>query len=459
MPLLRLVLYLVSCIRAAHVERTNLQSRHDCDSDDTYSVLQVHQQIVRGVAQKQIQQRHKIFGVLDDHNREDLVEKMIGFYLGVDDEYALMSCGYDGIDLNMSTMVNKNVWPGCGVPVEDGYGRVGALADFDSCNGTCLKRQVMEEMSDFNAMHGGERVSYTSRAGKDRAGKEIEVVELTGWWLPAPQHASTTPRIIVVHGLHENSNSAIEQFAAFLLRKLGYSVLVHSYRDTCYSGTSKAHINEWGHAHPFDILGAWDFLQKDPDGVLGGPMPSSKVGIMGFSEGAFLTGASFGMEAAVPAVWLDAPPFNLFGALKAFVHANLVKLRLQGEADKVESILPYVYEQGAEYASHKGVHITDFTPENTLPNGPDNKRPIMVSGNSLDDVVIYDENHAKLISFLKQYPEKYLVSTLLFTHACNGKYHCIDHYASSGRYAAELCIFWSRVFNASQNCSVTSQWF
>mmetsp|Transcript_61985 Transcript_61985/g.98232 ORF Transcript_61985/g.98232 Transcript_61985/m.98232 type:complete len:459 (-) Transcript_61985:164-1540(-) len=458
MPLLRLVLYLVSCIRAAHVERTNLQSRHDCDSDDTYSVLQVHQQIVRGVAQKQIQQRHKIFGVLDDHNREDLVEKMIGFYLGVDDEYALMSCGYDGIDLNMSTMVNKNVWPGCGVPVGEGLGRVGALADFDSCNETCLRRQVMEEMGDFSAMHGGERVSYMTRAGKDRARKEIEVVELTGWWLPAPQLASTTPRILVVHGLHENSNSAIEQFAAFLLRKLGYSVLVHSYRDTCYSATSKAHINEWGHAHPFDILGAWDFLQKDPDGVLGGPMPSSKVGIMGFSEGAFLTGASFGMEAAVPAVWLDAPPFNLFGALRAFA-LNLVELRLQGEADKVESILPYVYEQGAEYASHKGVHITDFTPENTLPNGPDNKRPIMVSGNSLDDVVIYDENHAKLISFLKQYPEKYLVSTLLFTHACNGKYHCIDHYASSGRYAAELCIFWSRVFNASQNCSVTSQWF
>merc|ERR1739848_773185 len=70
---------------------------------------------------------------------------------------------------------------------------------------------------------------------------------------------------------------------------MGFSVLLNNIRGVGYSENTTAGITTWGYAYHFDLLGAWDYLKQDPDSILGGQLPASKVGIMGFSMGAFIT--------------------------------------------------------------------------------------------------------------------------------------------------------------------------
>ena len=56
------------------------------------------------------------------------------------------------------------------------------------------------------------------------------------------------------------------------------------------------------------ISGAWDYAKDDPDGLLGGPMEASKVGLFGFSKGGFTALNAFGLEGQIPAVWVDGAP-------------------------------------------------------------------------------------------------------------------------------------------------------
>merc|ERR1712157_321169 len=97
---------------------------------------------------------------------------------------------------------------------------------------------------------------------------------------------------------------------AHFLRSMGYSVLINNLRDHGYSNPSQKHLQEWGDAYTYDLLGAWDYLASDPDGTLGGPLPSRKVGLMGQSKGGFLTLNAFGLESQVPAAWVDSPAYT-----------------------------------------------------------------------------------------------------------------------------------------------------
>jgi predicted alpha/beta-fold hydrolase len=146
-------------------------------------------------------------------------------------------CGKKNLD--MANITESTWWPGCGM--------ISKMAEFAAkgeglgkCpkNG-CVEKATMEDMDAFNTKHGGKLVSYNSRAGKDKHGKDIEVVKLTGWWLPAPNAKADTPRIVLQHGFTDNSNKFRTMFVAYLLRKLGYSVLVNNLRDHCYSEDSR----------------------------------------------------------------------------------------------------------------------------------------------------------------------------------------------------------------------------
>merc|ERR1719464_1292516 len=107
---------------------------------------------------------------------------------------------------------------------------------------------MMKDISEFNSAHPGKLVEYFSR---DKEG--VESIKLQGWWLPAPSQNSSgeqAPRIVVQHGFKSNSNNFRPYLAAYLIRKLGFSVLVNNFRDHGYSDKSSNHAYEWGDAYP-----------------------------------------------------------------------------------------------------------------------------------------------------------------------------------------------------------------
>jgi hypothetical protein len=347
---------------------------------------------------------------------------------------------YTGPEMTMENLVNNIWWPGCGY--------VKHQSDFSECDGDCFSAKMMDELEDFNKKHSGNLVKFFSR---DMEG--IENVALEGWWLPAPNEdkKDPAPRIVVQHGFKENSNHYRTYFAAFQLRKLGFSVLLTNFRDHGYSDNSSDHINEWGDAYPYDLLGAWDYARMDPHGHLGGEMPSAKVGIMGFSKGAFTTVNAFGLEGDVPAAWVDSPPFTpkvvfAHGAGKELqsMHIGFLTSTLVDPA--WDRVLDYAYEIGSDYNKH--------LPEKVLPFAPDNKRPISVVSNVNDDTVPISEMDS-LVSLIEKYPNKYVLTSHKFDGKCVDRDgdpvedHCVDHLNHADDYSKRLCMFWNAAFDMS----------
>jgi len=355
-------------------------------------------------------------------------------FLNIDEKWVEEYCNGH---LTMKNMTDNLWWPGCGL-VKDG--------DFSKCKGTCIKKKTMQDLDAFNEKWGGKLVSYKSRVDKD--GKTTaKTVELTGWLLLAPHHTAQTPRMVVQHGFTSNSNKHRTQFFAYQLRKIGFSVLVNNFRDHCYSADSKARINQWGHAAPYDTLGAWDYAVNDPDNVFGGPIDDKFVGVTGFSMGAFTTGSLFGLEGRVPAVWVDAPPFTPKTGFGIGLKTTLAGMGVGFLAD---ILLDPVYSNMVAAAKAKGVDITENYPADTLPKGPDNKRQIFWVGNK-DDVTVSYSDGPKLLAVLDKYPKKYKVTDWHLEGNCNGQTHCEDHIRIPDEYEAKMCTFWTGVFGLKES--------
>lgn len=337
--------------------------------------------------------------------------------------------------LTMNNITGNIWWPGCG--------DMHALADFDKCdeNG-CITKKMALDMDAFNNKYGGKLVNYMSRAGKDDNGKDIEVVPLTGWWLPAPHADANTPRIVVQHGFTSNSNKFRQQYVAYQLRKLGFSVLVNNLRDHCYSGDSKKGIVSWGHSYPLDELGAWDYA-KDHAAA---PIDASKVGMLGFSMGGFTTVNAFGVEGNVPAAWIDGAPFTPKAGFEVAFKASLPHESLG------KLLTDSVWEDVEKEAEKQGVDINGHLPEKELPNGPNTRRSIFVTANKNDAKVPFSSSES-LVALLKKYPEKYdLKEFWQHDDKCLDVAHCVDHLIKPSEYAAKLCTFWSGVFKTDPTC-------
>mmetsp|Transcript_118679 Transcript_118679/g.383217 ORF Transcript_118679/g.383217 Transcript_118679/m.383217 type:complete len:886 (-) Transcript_118679:113-2770(-) len=165
----------------------------------------------------------------------------------------------------------------------------------------CTSMDLVHEMRKFNSRHSWKLVTLTSRPGS--AGQET--VELDAWWLPVSNAAA--PRIAVVHGNNANFNDWSVQLVAYMLRSMGFAVLLPNLRDHgSAQKTSTAGKTTWGWAYHLDVLGAWDYLVHDPTGELGGALPPSQVGIMGFALGGFAAAAAMALEPDIPGVWLDS---------------------------------------------------------------------------------------------------------------------------------------------------------
>mmetsp|Transcript_105656 Transcript_105656/g.264548 ORF Transcript_105656/g.264548 Transcript_105656/m.264548 type:complete len:423 (+) Transcript_105656:37-1305(+) len=344
---------------------------------------------------------------------------------------------YIGPEMSQEKLVVDTWWPGCGI-VED----ISKFEETD-CGSPCFSADLMKEMYAFNKAHPGKLVSYYSR---DHEG--VENIPLEGWWLPAASEKSggtPAPRIVVQHGFQGNSNYFRPLLVAYMLRKLGFSVLVNNFRDHGYSDNSSNHIYEWGDAYPYDLLGAWDYARMDPDGALGAELPSSKVGVLGFSKGAFTCVNAFGLEEDLPAAWVDSPPFT---PKVVFAHGAVKEMTEMGIAFMSPLLVDPVWDRVESAAAERGVDLNANLPAEVLPRGPDTKRPIYVVGNKGDDTVPIGEMES-LLALLAEYPEKYSVSSWVAEGMCLEEDHCVDHLSKFDEYSKKLCEFWKQCFGLS----------
>lgn len=349
-----------------------------------------------------------------------------------------------GPNLTWANLVENSWWPGCGFTRHD--------TDWSTCGTPCMDADFMHEMIEFNRRQPATLVSYKSR----QAPNVPLQVTLRGWWLPSPQTASAqpNPRIVLQHGTFSNSNKYRTQMAAYMLRAMGFDVLVNNFRDHCYSDDTGHNVVSWGHAYPHDLLGAWDYARRDPHGILGGAVGPGQVGIMGFSMGGFTTLNVFGLDGAVPGVWVDGPPLSpksawMYGFRQRFDSMNIGWL-----ADVVAGP---VWSNVEQHTSLYSIDISENTPSRVLPAGPNTRRPIFCAANINDQTVPFAD-HLELIRLLEQYPEKYYIEgTLESSEDCNGEHHCADHLRMPREYGRLLCEFWSDVFGTSEaRCGLAS---
>jgi pimeloyl-ACP methyl ester carboxylesterase len=248
------------------------------------------------------------------------------------------------------------------------------------------------------------------------------------------------------HGNNANANSRMVVFAAYLLRSFGVDVLIPSLRS---HGLSQPGFDKvtWSYEYVFDTLGAWDYAVKDPDGVLGGSRPPSKVGLMGFSMGAYLVSSALGIDANVPAVWADGGVWTVNGMAKLTVAPYLGPL-----AVVVAPIMTWFAKLWA------GVDITKNSPPETLPLGPDTRRKVAVVTSTLDSFVPPEETF-RFSDFVESNPAKYeLVLKLAMPTICNGNAHCSVEFVHPIQYREQLFLFWDKVFNlgAESGLSISS---
>lgn len=376
-----------------------------------------------------------VYGYLVHMLTNMAVDKMLVMNVSLTHQYC--TSGFD-----MGNMTYNIWWPGCEVIGTD-------VKKLNDCAKPCFDADLLTRMNIFNTKNPGKQVSYSSR---DRGG--VETVKLTGWWLPAAANGSKqpAPRIALQHGFTANSNKFRTMLAAYMLRTLGFDVLINNFRDHCYSEDSDIDIYQWGQSYPYDLLGAWDYLRMDPDGALGGTRAADQVGLMGFSKGGFTTVNAFGLEHKVPAAWVDGPPFT-----PEVVFANGAEIEMQklGIGFLGPSLISTVWSNVRKIALEKGVDVDKNLPQKVLPTGPDVKRPIYWVGNKGDTTVPIREGIA-LMKLVQQYPAKYDLSRWEASGTCNGVDHCVDHLQHFNKYMHELATFWSAVFGVETHPAAES---
>jgi alpha-beta hydrolase superfamily lysophospholipase len=352
----------------------------------------------------------------------------VGQFVTINDVMVQQFC-HD--DLTMGNVTYNTWWPGCLYEKPR-----------QNCTNPCYNVSILESMDAFNNNYPGRLVTYQSRPGTNHNGSPIDVIELQGWWLPAPNE-SAAPRIVLQHGFTQNSNTHSQQLTAYMLRSLGFSVFLPNFRDHCYSGNTSEHIYQWSNAYPLDLLGAWDYVVADPDGSLGGQRDARQVGLQGFSEGAFVISVAFGLESRAPAAWLDSGPWTPRSLFERGARWELEEMGLGFAASALTSS---TWENVKKAALEKGVDLDWQLPQQTLPHGPDTKRPMYIVANEDDETVPYSE-HLLLKEFLAKYPEKYTVVDWVSTGVCHGSAHHQYIFSKYEEYKDRLCSFWAEAFN------------
>lgn len=329
------------------------------------------------------------------------------------------------------TNLSRNSWyPGCGYTAK-------SIGDGDdlSCLEPCISPKLFLNMEKSFKDDPAELVSYSSRDEE-----HIELLTLRGWLFTLNGTSSTSaPRIVVQHGFTANAETFRTQAWAYLFRSMGFNVLLNNLRDHGHSDNSTDQIVGWGHSYPYDVLGAWDYMVKDPDNKMGGPIDPSQVGIVGYSKGAFLTSIAFGMEPQVPAVFVDSGPPT---PEKAFAFPAQQKCEGFKLGPLCGPLMKSTWESLDAEAKSMGVDLEENIPADVLPKAPDTKRPVYWWHNKDDKTVSYEDG-LTLLSIYEKYPEKYTVTQKHSSGDCNGENHCVDLLRVFDEMSTEVCKFFA----------------
>mmetsp|Transcript_70104 Transcript_70104/g.203283 ORF Transcript_70104/g.203283 Transcript_70104/m.203283 type:complete len:733 (-) Transcript_70104:274-2472(-) len=338
--------------------------------------------------------------------------------------------------------------------------------DFPVCRGG-IDGPMANEMVRLNEDHPWQLVTFPSRAGVGET-----PLNLTGWWLPAEQ--PTAPRVVVVHGEEANYNHWTVQTVAYLLRSVGFGVLVPNLRDHGSSPGSDREAFGWGLDYHLDVLGAWDFAVHDKGGVLGGSQSEHQVGLLGIGFGGYAVLNAFGLEPSIPGVWVDSAPADLRVAMSNLLEQK-ISTWLDGVAEQlpgflediaadvfdwVAPYLPWLFKDTSwRYLEFKtGLDLDKFSPSSTLPKhalGESQARPVAIIHSKLDDEVPWSQSEelVGLLDFNKQYKVKLQYEP---ESVCGQTTHAATQLWDPGNYRKKLCSYWSEVFGTMRStCNLT----
>jgi hypothetical protein len=300
----------------------------------------------------------------------------------------------------------------------------------------CTSPLLRKAMARFNAKHDWKLVSFRSRSG--HYGQSTAV--LKAWWLPVKDRDA--PRVVIVHGNEANFNHFSVQVSAYLLRSMGFAVLLPNLRDHGNSDASVHRHLSWGWDYHLDVLGAWDYAVHDPQGQLGGKLSERHVSLMGFGIGAFASAIAFGLESKIPALWLDSVIFRPI---------EMLRWHLSHLVGPLAPAFTGVAWYAATYFA--GVNITHMSPERAL-QLPHEKRYVAISHNRRDTVVPVSQvdEFVALIAELPLYSieEQYIRDVT----GC-GRYdtHVVLPVWKPDDIRRRMCEFWSGAFGRfSQEC-------
>lgn len=127
-------------------------------------------------------------------------------------------------------------------------------------------------------------------------------INLSAWYVPVGK--PDAPAVMVIHGLGAGTADCKRHPRALLpagmLHRAGFNVLLLDMRD---HGDSTIDDGKWaaGSEEYRDVLGAWDWLQREK-GIL-----ARDIGLFAYSGGTAAAMIAMGEEPTVAAAWLDSP--------------------------------------------------------------------------------------------------------------------------------------------------------
>ncbi|MEO5941093.1 MAG: alpha/beta fold hydrolase [Candidatus Limnocylindrales bacterium] len=122
-------------------------------------------------------------------------------------------------------------------------------------------------------------------------------IELAGWYIAAAD--ADAPVVIVAHGRAACRRDPTALLPAGMLHRRGFGVLMVDLREHGDSTIQDGHYAA-GTTEYRDILGAWDWLQREK------LVRADRIGLAGVSLGAATVLIAAGREPAVAAVWADS---------------------------------------------------------------------------------------------------------------------------------------------------------
>jgi alpha-beta hydrolase superfamily lysophospholipase len=248
----------------------------------------------------------------------------------------------------------------------------------------------------------------------------------------------------MTHGMSGTFNNMRVQVPAYMLRSLGFSVLLPNLRNHGTSGAADHGALSWGYDLWLDVLGAWDYAVMDPDGTLGGAIEPSQVGMFANSMGGFASAIAFAKETAVPAVWLDAPVWN--------PKDNLLGATLEGIFGVIHPI--FTEPAWSIIKLHTGIDLDLYLPEEAL-KASSGKRPVYITQNKQDSAISIEVGEG-VLRFLEENSDKYEAESWFPEEACNGEGHSMSAVKYPTIYREKLCTFFSNAFNMSNNCAANA---